>query len=240
MKINKLIVPLLGVASLTSADQQEIAYLGKPQALKTAKLIMGNCPINYWTEGGDWATFGCVGHLSQFNECLNIWYNRGVHVARFSCLGTEIDLANSVVYACPINTEVGGGLWASFGCVGQLTFGNECENIWWNDGPKSKKITCDRFDFSKRIIIYRCPYDDTAGVAHAWVSVGCIGQYSHTNRCYNFWWDDGPRSYYRECEAFYIPNKKDISLSGKIGRKEVLQDQQQTAQILHTPPKPQN
>jgi len=47
MKINKLIVPLLGVASLTSADQQEIAYLGKPQALKTAKLIMGNCPINY-------------------------------------------------------------------------------------------------------------------------------------------------------------------------------------------------
>ncbi len=232
MKINKLIVPLLGLATLTNTNQQEVVYSDEPQTSKTAKLIMNNCPLTHWTTGGDWASFGCIAHLSQFGECLNLWYRkreRKVYWASFQCPVTEIDTTNSVIYACPANTEVGDGLWASFGCVGQLSFMNECENIWWNDGPKSKKFACDRFDFSGRNFIYKCPYDTTVGSVDIWASIGCIGQYSHTGNCFNVWWNGGshrPDRYYRNCEVLYIPSKEGIQNDIVADRKVELQEQQ--------------
>jgi len=47
MKINKLIVPLLGLATLTNTNQQEVVYSDEPQTSKTAKLIMNNCPLTH-------------------------------------------------------------------------------------------------------------------------------------------------------------------------------------------------
>ena len=50
------------------------------------------------------------------------------------------------LYQCPENRYTGGGAWASYGCLGQVSVSPTCSNLWWNNGGHSYTLNCTPMD----------------------------------------------------------------------------------------------
>jgi hypothetical protein len=49
---------------------------------------------------------------------------------------------NVQVYVCPVWISTGGGAWASYGCIGQITTQSTCTNYWYSGGVQSVSQSC--------------------------------------------------------------------------------------------------